>query len=64
MVVTPSLFSGDMSTQLRLIEGGRSGRHLDAETRRIGRRGVEEARATLARIQPPPATGRRYPKAG
>ncbi|MFM7271382.1 MAG: hypothetical protein ACKO2C_07075 [Actinomycetes bacterium] len=53
-----------MSTQLRLIDGGRSGRHLDAETRRIGRRGVEEARATLARIQPPPATGRRYPKAG
>ncbi|MFM7060920.1 MAG: hypothetical protein ACKOZL_07025 [Actinomycetes bacterium] len=53
-----------MTTQLHLLDGGRIGRHLDARTRRIGRKGVARAREALARIQPPPTTGRQYPKAG
>lgn len=64
MDVTPLGSNDPVTTQLHLLDGGRIGRHLDAKTRRIGRKGVAQARETLARIQPPPTTGRQYPKAG
>ncbi|HEX4493977.1 MAG TPA: hypothetical protein VH914_22435 [Acidimicrobiia bacterium] len=44
------------STQLRLLDGGRSNPRawqLDARTRRIGRQGVAEAREILRRARPP-----------
>jgi hypothetical protein len=53
-----------MSTQLHLLDGGRIGRRLDARTKRIGRKGIAQAREALARIQPPPSTGHTVPKAG
>lgn len=64
MVVTPSLFNEDMSTQLRLLPGGQRSRRLDAKTRQIGRKGVAEARATLARIQEAATTTQRLPHTG
>ncbi len=64
MVVTPSLFNEEMSSQLRLLPGGQRSRHLDAKTRQIGRKGVAEARATLARIQQAPSTKQRLPRTG
>jgi hypothetical protein len=42
-----------MTTQLLLLEGGRPTRHLDARTRQLGRKGIEEARRRLAELQPP-----------
>ncbi|MBJ7282285.1 MAG: hypothetical protein JHC94_02020 [Acidimicrobiia bacterium] len=53
-----------MSSQLRLLPGGQRSRHLDAKTRQIGRKGVAEARATLARIQQAPSTKQRLPHTG
>jgi hypothetical protein len=44
------------TTQLRLLDGGRSNPHfgqLDARTRRIGRQRVAEAREILRRARPP-----------
>ena len=64
MDVTPPGSNVPVTTQLHLIDGGRPGRRLDARTRRIGRKGIAQAREALARIQPPPATGRQFPKAG
>ncbi|MEN9595425.1 MAG: hypothetical protein RLY23_1908 [Actinomycetota bacterium] len=64
MVVTPSLFNEDMSSQLRLLPGGQRSRRLDAKTRQIGRKGVAEARATLARIQQNPTPTQRLPHTG
>ena len=46
------------STQLRLLDGGRTSRkawQLDARTRSIGRERVAEAREILRRAQPPAA---------
>ena len=64
MDVTPLGSNDPVTTQLHLLDGGRLSRHLDAKTRRIGRKGVAQAREALARIQPPPTAGRQYPKAG
>ncbi len=54
MTVTPPGDTRSMSTQLRLIDGGaRPTWRLDARTRRIGRRGVAEARRALRRARRP-----------
>ncbi|HEY3723414.1 MAG TPA: hypothetical protein VGN59_08650 [Acidimicrobiia bacterium] len=42
-----------MTTQLLLLEGGQRTRHLDARTRQVGRKGIEEARRRLAAMQVP-----------
>ncbi len=42
-----------MTTQLLLLDGGQRTRHLDARTRQVGRKGIEEARRRLAAAQPP-----------
>ena len=63
MDVTPPVSHEAMSTQLHLLDGGRIGRRLDARTKRIGRKGIAQAREALARIQPPPSTGHTVPKA-
>ena len=40
----------DVTTQLLLLEGGRPTRHLDARTRKTGRKGIAEARRRLAAV--------------
>lgn len=42
-----------MTTQLLLLDGGQRAGHLDARTRQLGRKGIEEARRRLAEIRPP-----------
>ena len=52
VAVTPPRDAPLVTTQLRLIEGGRRPR-LDARTRDLGRSGIAAARARLAAAQPP-----------
>jgi hypothetical protein len=42
-----------VTTQLLLLEGGRTVRHLDSRTRKMGLKGIAEARRRLAEVQPP-----------
>lgn len=55
MTVTPLADTDGVSNQLRLVPGSSHGpvpSRLDARTRRLGRRGVAEARRRLSAIQP------------
>jgi hypothetical protein len=59
----PRIRMSDMSTQLRLLDGGKRQRpqrpewRLDADTRRIGRQGIAAARETLERARDVTAGG-------
>jgi hypothetical protein len=42
-----------VTTQLLLLEGGKTVRHLDSRTRKLGLKGIAEARRRLAEVTPP-----------
>lgn len=63
MDVTPHGDTHGVTTQLRLLDGGRPRRRLDPRTQRLGRQGVAEARRRLAQARPP-EPGRQVRAAG